>query len=195
VGVVGGSGSVSGGLIGTPIVGANGLPGLSITGSATETATNSGGTTLTFSYGGPVGIAFQNSFPASVPIEWHFIATPSNATDISWLLTYSFWDSATPTSNAPSTTGGFSGSALNVLGGTSADFQGLGVVNLPGNLANFRVDLNVAWTSAGTGSTLTVDIPTGSLDLNTSTPEPAGFVLMSAGMALVVLRARRKARA
>lgn len=195
VGVIGGGGSVSGSLVGAPVVGANGLPGLSITGTGTETAVNSGGTTLTFSYGGPVGLAYQNSFPASLPIEWHFIATPSNTTDITWLLTYSFWDSGTPTNNPPSTTGGFSGSALGVVGGTSADFQGLGVVNLPGNLANFRVDLNVAWSASSPGSTLTVDIPTGSLDLNTPAPEPGSYVLMSAGMALLVFRARRKARA
>jgi hypothetical protein len=195
VSVVGGTGSVSGSLFGAAIIGSNGLPGLSVTGTATATATNSGGTTLTFTYGGAVPSLFQNFFPASVPIEWHFITTPSNTTDIAWLLTYSFWDNATPTGNAPSTAGSFSGSALNVLGGTSADFQGLGDVNLPSNLANFRVDLNVSWTAASPGSTLTVDIPTGSLDLNTAAPEPGSYVLMSAGMALLVFRARRKARA
>jgi hypothetical protein len=185
---------VTGVLIGSPVLGSNGLPGLSVTGTGTETAANSGGTTLTFSYGGPVDLAFQNSFPSSLPIEWHFITTPSNTTDINWQLTYSFWDNATSTANPPNTSGQFSGTALNVTGGTSVDFQGLGDVNLPTSLANFHIDLNVSWSAAGPGSTLTVDIPTGSLDLNPRTPEPGTYVLMSAGMALLVFRARRKAR-
>jgi len=195
IGAVGGSGgSVTGILVGSPVVGSNGLPGLSVTGTGTETAINSGGTTLTFSYGGPVDPAFQNSFPASLPIEWHFIAAPSNTTDINWQLTYSFWDTATSTANPANTTGQFTGAALNVAGGTSVDFHGLGDVNLPGSLANFHIDLNVSWSAAGPGSTLTVDIPTGSLDLNPPTPEPGSYLLMSAGIALLVFRARRKAR-
>jgi hypothetical protein len=193
--IAGGNGNVSGSLFASAVTGSNGLPGLSITGSATETATNSGGTTLTFSYAGSVGASFQNFFPSSVPIEWHFFATPSNASDINWNLTYSFWDPSTPTSNPPNTTGGFNGSALNVQGGTSAEFQGLGDVNLPATLANFRVDLNVLWSANGPGSTLTVNIPTGSLDLNTPAPEPGSYLLMGAGMSLLVLRARRKSRA
>jgi PEP-CTERM motif len=193
--ITGGNGSASGGLFATPVIGSNGLPGLSITGSAVETATNSGGTTLTFSYAGSIPEAFQSFFPSSVPIEWHFLVTPSNNTDISWNLTYSFWDASTPISDPPNTTGGFSGSALNVLGGTSADFQGLGDVNLPATLANFRVDLNVLWSANGPGSTLTVDIPTGSLDINTPAPEPGSYLLMGAGMGLLALRARRKSRA
>jgi hypothetical protein len=193
--ITGGNGVASGGLFASPVIGSNGLPGLSITGGATETATSSGGTTLTFSYAGSVGPAFQSFFPSSVPIEWHFLATPSNNSNISWNLTYSFWDASTLTSDPPNTTGGFSGSALNVLGGTSAEFQGLGDVNLPATLANFQVDLNVLWDANGAGATLNLDIPTGSLDLNTPAPEPGSYLLMGAGMGLLLLRARRKSRA
>jgi hypothetical protein len=139
--------------------------------------------TLVLDWSGSVSNASGMS-GGSIPVAWNFSITPSVSSSgggLSYSLLASF--------NGGLFTTLASGALSNT--GTQA-IQGLGNWSLSGP-TSYDIQLQVNESNAFAGDSIAVDVPAGStIDINAA-PEPSSLLLLGPGVALLLLRRRRKA--
>ncbi len=189
------NGTLSGGsactLNGLPA--SNGITGLKLSGSGTVTAPNSGaGITLFF---GNSGGTASGAFTGNIPIDFAFSATDSNNNLIDWTLEFLFNGPSSGSFSVNSSTLGF-----NPISG-SGTVSGSGLISAVNAVANsswflqLMVNVDNPGTNVANGETLSVTVPTGSIDINgqSAVPEPSTWsMIATAAAGLLFWRRRNK---
>jgi hypothetical protein len=178
------TGSCSGGTVGTQLNGSNGLH---LLGNATATSNLSGSGTisLTMDWTGTA----TGTPNGSLPLNWKFTPTLNpQATDINsqiistlnYTLSFKFNGSTTNPETGSWTSG------TPVIGSDS--------VMLNSAVTSWEAILTVADNNSSSTTTLNVLVPSSSVDINNSTiPEPANILLITSGLAYLILRRRKRA--
>jgi hypothetical protein len=177
--------------IGSSAVGQfNGVTGVKVFGNGSSTAPSSGCfacasisavSNLQFDYSGYfTGTLFSSQ---SMPIAWTFTATTGDSSAYSWQLAVNITSSLVGQDQLFDTgilSGGISGTPM----------TGSALMTLPASPSSWGVVLKIF---ADTPTTLTLDIPSSSIDLN-AVPEPASLLLFGSGAAALLLFRRRYRR-
>ena len=172
--------------------------------SAVTAFTSSGGTYgMEFTGSGTANVS--NFTGSAIPVSWDFSVHTSDLGPVSYTLTYSLFGQSglAGTSEFPFVLNGtrvalpFATLPENGIAQDSTTVIGSDFIrNLFGaNITGYSIDLQLTETAQSPGQTMTVTIPTNSLDLaESSTPEPASIFLFGSGFAGLLLHRLRRAR-
>jgi hypothetical protein len=179
------SGGCSGSTVGTQ---PNGSNGLHLTGDATgfSTLSSLGVMDLVMDWTGTA----TGTPGDALPLSWNFTPTvgttsvtdvnsQTDSTGLTFALTFRFNGSLTNSASNSRLTSG-----VPVTGSDS--------VTLNSAVTSWEVILAVTDTVATSNTTLRIQVPDSSVDINNSVPEPASVLLIAPGLAYLVLRRRRK---
>jgi hypothetical protein len=163
----------------------NGVSGVAGSGNGTLTNGTSGSWTLSFDM---AGSANGGIISAPIPVDWLFNFTSNVGASLPWSLTLKLNGSPVTLTPSPDAVSGTIPGFGSQISGTAL----IPVVEGPINSYDFLLQINSGFPTVGT---FTLDVPAGStLDINpvSSTPEPSAFFLAAPGLALLLLKSRRK---
>jgi hypothetical protein len=141
------------------------------------------------------------SYTGTIPVSWDFTPTSSDGGNLSYLLTFTLSPQGTQLPGQIQTDTVALGSTLTegdlssftVTSGSTV--SGTAAFNLANaSIGSYTINLQVEESTGCCEKSLTVNIPTNSLDLAplTGTPEPASIVLTGVGLAGLFFRRRRR---
>jgi hypothetical protein len=175
----------SGGLLGVKVYSENS----SFESSPISAFSSSGGTfgLEIFASGGTTG----NTFGGTIPVSWDFSVTTGDGGDFAHQL---FYDISGSPDNSFST--GSLSSFTNASGSTISGTNSLNLSTGTIITGGYEIELRVAESTNCCSKSLTVNVPTNSLDLapSTATPEPGSVFLFGSGFAGMLLRRFRRMR-
>ena len=162
-----------------------GVSGVAGSGNGTLTNGISGSWSMIFDM---AGSANSGSFIAPIPVDWLFNFT-STTGSFSWALSFKLNGNSVDLVPSPDAVSGIISDSTQQIAGTAL----IPVVAGPITSYDFQLQITTLSTTLGT---FTLDIPAGStLDINpvdSSAPEPSAFFLAAPGLALLLLKSRRK---
>jgi hypothetical protein len=163
----------------------NGVSGVAGSGNGTLTNGISGSWNMIFDL---AGSANSGSFVSPIPVDWLFNFTSSSGA-VSWALSFKLNGSTVALIPSPDAVSG------TIFGGPQQQIAGTALIPvIAGPITSYDFQLQIS-TLGTTLGTYTLDIPAGStLDINpvSSTPEPSAFLLAAPGLALLLVKSRRK---
>jgi hypothetical protein len=163
----------------------NGVSGVAGSGNGTLTNGISGSWTLSFDM---AGSANGGIITAPIPVDWLFNFTSNVGAVLPWSLTLKLNGSPVTLTPSPDPVSGTIPGFGSQISGTAL----IPVVEGPINSYDLLLQINSGFPTVGT---FTLGIPAGStLDINpvSSTPEPSAFFLAAPGLALLLLKSRRR---
>lgn len=164
---------------GSLVPGLNGSNGIKLTGSAGVDVGASGGV-IAFSLTGLANGGWYAD--ALLPLHWEFSIgerlgpTATDLTPLTWIIGFSFNDTPLFTTNGVALPGD------TISGSQTVDLTDFGPIG------NYSIGLLVG---AYTATSFSVTIPSHSIDVNSSAPEPATVLLLAPGIAFLMYRKRR----